>query len=1142
MMNMSKKGLFWTAIGLFCLSPSAAMAETTADSRTTSRTYNDYGQVTSVDGPRTDVIDVTSYEYDERGNRLSVTNALGHETRYSNYERNGLPGTITDPNGLVTHLTYDWQGKITEQRVEAPEGDLVTRYVFDPVGQLIEIHPPTGAALYYEYDAAQRLVGIRTDSGARLDYELDDLGNVVSVETHDALGTLVRRHQKAYDGLSRLQERIGGTDGQTTAFDYDADGNRIGQTDAKQQSSSQQFDALNRLTEVTDRANGVTAFEYNDRDQIVAVTDPKGLTTRYDYNGHGEIIAVHSPDTGTTTYAYDKAGNRIRATDANGRAIETDYDALNRPTAVRYPATPERNVTYTYDDTSQNNSGTANAGLGRLTAVQFAGGERRFRYDTLGRLLAETQVIGTEGYTQRYAYNAQGQLSARQLPSGAWLGYDYNEEGRLAGLYLQSSPATTPDQRQPIITDLQYLPFGPVTHLTYGNGIEQTNRYDLDYRLTEQQSPVWDSGYYYDPNSNLDQLIDYLADSAGGDASGLFQYDALDRLITAEQADATRDYQYDPVGNRLNKTTTTETDTDNTDYGYSAQSHRLQTEADWQYTYDDAGNLLSNDRFDFDYNEQGQLARVYEAGSDTLVAEYAYNAQRQRIQKTVPYSGPDHAALADEAEQRAAEHQQLAEDLHAQALTAQQEAEQYQQQADQAQAEASAQQAEADQHQHTTNDLVAQVDDAQANADQWAQDAQAQRDRIVEPADGIGQWLINLVARGLSSLYDWIAEQYQASADKLTALAEQVQEEANSAQATADDLTEQAESLQQQANQAQTAASEYTAQAEEKNTLAEQALADAEEHRMLAANPENTTETTHFVYRPDGLLQGEYRETGELVREYVYLGSKPIAIITPSATVDSSYDRHYIHSDHLGTPKVITEQAQETVWKATYAPFGKATVIVEDMINNLRFAGQYYDEETGFHQNWHRYYAPDLGRYITSDPLGLEAGLNTYAYVAGNPLINIDPYGLEIVGQWISPPHLQQTNVDLNQDAFDYNMYSDYLFTFRFDVRFTVAWAVECSDTCDDTTWSVSDEKGPFLIEGLEAQANPPVSHCSLMKGYAKYVCILASFDRMSNEARDWAEDNIATILEQAGPYIENVLNQYNQHLIPTRICKGSRG
>lgn len=987
---------FGVTLLLIGLAPVSALAETT-DSRTTSRTYNDYGQVTSIDGPRTDVLDITHYEYDERGNRVSVTNALGHVTRYGDYERNGLPGTITDPNGRVTHLEYDWQGKVTEQRLEAPQGDLVTRYVYDPVGQLIEIHPPAGDSLYYDYDAAQRLTGLRTEGGARLSYELDDLGNVVSVETFDETGTLVRRHQQAYDGLSRLQAHIGGTDAQTTEYDYDADGNRTEIVDPKQNPATrQQFDALNRLVEVTDRAQGNTAFEYNDRDQIVAVTDPTGLTTRYDYNGHGELTAVHSPDTGTTTYAYDGAGNRTRETNANGQITEFHYDALNRRTAIRYPANPDQNLTYDYDDTSVDNNGTANAGLGRLTRVQFDGGERRFRYDTLGRLVAETQVIGTQAYTARYVYNALGQLSAQQLPSGAWLGYDYNDQSRLAGLYLQNSAEPTPDQRQPLITDLDYLPFGPVTHLTYGNGIEQTNHYDLDYRLTEQRSAVWDSGYYYDLNSNLDQLIDTLANTTNsGNNSGLFDYDALDRLIIAEQADATRDYHYDPVGNRLTKTTQTDTDTETTDYGYSPQSHRLLNEADWLYQYDAAGNLISNGRFDFDYNEQGQLARVFEAGTDTLVAEYAYNASRQRISKTVPYSGPDHAALAETAEQQAAEHQQQAQALNAQANSAEQQASQYQQQADQAEADAATQQADADQHQQTADTLTEQASEAQANAEQWRQDAQAQRDRIVEPATSFGQWLTNLIAGGLSDFYDWVANQYQASADDLLAQAEQAQSQADTAQAAANELNQQAESLQQQANQAQSEANAFTAQAQEQSGLAAQALATAEEHRTLADNPTNTTKTTQFVYGPDGLLAGEYTDAGTPIREYVYLGGRPIVMLTPSTTAanEADYDRYYIHSDNLGTPKVVTDQNQATAWKAPHTPFGEATLSVDAIDNPLRFPGQYYDEETGLHYNWHRYYDPATGRYITSDPIGLKGGLNTYGYANQNPTNYIDPDG-----------------------------------------------------------------------------------------------------------------------------------------------------
>lgn len=988
---------FGATLLLIGLAPVSALAET-SDSRTTSRTYNDYGQVTSIDGPRTDVLDVTTFEYDERGNRLSVANALGHVTRYGEYDRNGLPGTITGPNGLVTHLEYDWQGKVTEQRLEAPEGDLVTRYVYDPVGQLIEIYPPAGGSLYYDYDAAQRLTGLRTEDGARLSYELDDLGNVVSVETFDETGALVRRHQQAYDGLSRLQAHIGGTDAQTTEYDYDADGNRTEIVDPKQNPATrQQFDALNRLVEVTDRAQGNTTFEYNDRDQIVAVTDPTGLTTRYDYNGHGEVIAVHSPDTGTTTYAYDGAGNRTRETNANGQVTEFHYDALNRRTAIRYPANPDQNLTYAYDDTSVNNNGTANAGLGRLTRVQFDGGERRLRYDALGRLVAETQVIGTQAYTARYVYNALGQLSAQQLPSGAWLGYDYTDQSRLTGLYLQNSAEATAIDRQPLITDLEYLPFGPVTHLTYGNGIEQTNHYDLDYRLTEQRSAVWDSGYYYDLNSNLDQLIDTLANTtSAGDNSGLFDYDALDRLIIAEQADATRDYHYDPVGNRLTKTTQTQTVTETTDYGYSTQSHRLLNEADWLYQYDAAGNLISNGRFDFDYNEQGQLARVYEAGTDTLVAEYRYNASRQRISKTIPYSGPDHAALAEAAEQQAAEHQQQAQDLNAQASSAEQQASQYQQQADQTLADAATQQAEADQHQQTADTLTEQASEAQATAEEWSQDAQAQRDRIVEPATSFGQWLTNLIAGGLSDFYDWVANQYQQSADDLLVRAEQAQNQADTAQAAANELNQQAESVQQQANQAQSEANDFTAQAQEQSGLAAQALATAEEHRTLAESPTNTTKTTQFVYRPDGLMAGEYAEDGTLIREYVYLHGWPTAIITPTAEDNGSYDRYYIHSDHLGTPKVITDQNQATAWKATHTPFGQATTSVGAIDNPFRFLGQYFDEETGLHYNWHRYYDPGTGRYITSDPLGLEAGLNTYGYVFQNPLRYIDPMGLAV--------------------------------------------------------------------------------------------------------------------------------------------------
>lgn len=111
---------------------------------------------------------------------------------------------------------------------------------------------------------------------------------------------------------------------------------------------------------------------------------------------------------------------------------------------------------------------------------------------------------------------------------------------------------------------------------------------------------------------------------------------------------------------------------------------------------------------------------------------------------------------------------------------------------------------------------------------------------------------------------------------------------------------------------------------------------------------------------------------------------------------------YMVHNDHLGTPKVMTDMNGDVAWTSQADPFGQTT-LNEDVDGdgtsvtlNVRFPGQYFDQESGLHYNYHRYYDPSVGRYITSDPIGLNAGVNTYGYVGGNPTSSIDPMGLEI--------------------------------------------------------------------------------------------------------------------------------------------------
>ncbi|GEM_PF-4317561 len=103
---------------------------------------------------------------------------------------------------------------------------------------------------------------------------------------------------------------------------------------------------------------------------------------------------------------------------------------------------------------------------------------------------------------------------------------------------------------------------------------------------------------------------------------------------------------------------------------------------------------------------------------------------------------------------------------------------------------------------------------------------------------------------------------------------------------------------------------------------------------------------------------------------------------------------YYFINDHPGTPQKIVNEAGKVVWAGFYQPFGKVFAYPAAITNNFRFPGQYSDEETGLHYNWHRYYDPGTGRYLTPDPIGLGGGVNLYGYVGGNPINRSDPFGL----------------------------------------------------------------------------------------------------------------------------------------------------
>jgi len=151
-------------------------------------------------------------------------------------------------------------------------------------------------------------------------------------------------------------------------------------------------------------------------------------------------------------------------------------------------------------------------------------------------------------------------------------------------------------------------------------------------------------------------------------------------------------------------------------------------------------------------------------------------------------------------------------------------------------------------------------------------------------------------------------------------------------------------------------------------------------------------EVTYYLYSDEGLI-GEYDASGSLEKGY---GWKPNGIWgTDPVFMTEGGSYYFYRNDHLGTPQKLIDENGNVVWSAEYTAFGEAIVDPASTVeNNLRFPGQYFDEETNLHYNLSRYYDPETGRYTQIDPIGFAAGdINLYRYTANNPVLYKDPQG-----------------------------------------------------------------------------------------------------------------------------------------------------
>lgn len=571
------------------------------------------GQLASADGPRTDVSDVTSYEYDIQGNLTKVTNALGHVSEITAHDALGRPLSIVDDNGVLTTLVYDDLGRLTSRTIAGAS----TQYTYDAIGNVASITLANQTTLSYDYDDAARLIGIEDALGNRIDYTLDAAGNRLEEHIKDSNATLRYSRAQVYDALSRLREVVGLNGSQQ--FDYDLNNNPVQSIDGEAHATAHAFDALDRLTQTTDALLGQTVYVYDNQDQLIEVEDPNGNSTEYVYNAYGDLIEQTSPDTGTTAYTYDAAGNRTSQLDANGQQTDYSYDALNRLIEISDPQDVSQTITLSCDDPS------ASYGIGRLTGINGPNTDISYSYTARGELASVTQPLGGSSQSVQYAYDDADVLASITYPSGRVVTYTRDNAGNITAVgTTQGGVSTT------LASNINYLPFGAISALTYGNGLTLNQIVDSQYRLTSLEvsdgvnAPLLVRQYSFNGN---DDIVEVAHEST---TQWDYQYDPLRRLTAADNASTSLAWSYDANGNRLSETL----DSILASYQIAPLSNRLSSinaSTIENYSYDANGNVLSKGNLTFSYDRDNRLIDVSGAAS----ASYGYNALHQRSSKTV---------------------------------------------------------------------------------------------------------------------------------------------------------------------------------------------------------------------------------------------------------------------------------------------------------------------------------------------------------------------------------------------------------------------------------------------------------------------------------------------------------------------------
>ncbi len=856
--------------------------------------------------------------------------------------RYSLQGDLVEVKNHTGRITRQFEYKnhiLTVHKV--PDG-LESFYEYDqytPQGKVIRSWANTGESWTFSYQKQQASI---TDRSARKTTYYFDKDEYLTGTT-DALGQELRI-ELDNEGLP---EKIINEAGQEKAFRYDGRGNPVLIKDFDGTSIQVSYhDDFNLPVEIGDDLGNATTFEYDDKGNLLKETAADGAVTAYEYNERGQPIVITDAKGGKNHLTYDAVGNLIEHTDCSGQTTKYTYDRHSNLTSVTDAL--QQTISCQYDKEY------------RVTQVTYPdGSHEKFDYDSQGRLIA---YIDPKGQQTRYELDIEGTPIKRIDALGNELEYHYDTSGRLQRLINENKaeykfaydPLDRLVEEQGLdgtITRYQYDPVGNVTE-------KHENTASNNPRITTFE------------RDKTTQLAKKIIQQSESETEVTYQYDELGQLVQTENPQVKIELAYDPLGRLLSEATETADGYQSTlVHEYDLLGNRIQTQ------------LPNGKTLNWLYYGSGHLHQINLDGQ--VICDYERDALHREIQRTQGklHSSTQYDPLGRILQQQTLRKNEQDQDAVAPSLN-QQGKSPIQLQRN---------------YRYDKAGELSQIDDLRNGTTHYRYDPLGRITQTQQP--GLTETFAfdpahNLIPANEGQPTGYIKDNrlkvYQDKRYDYDAFGNLTEKKIGS-----HTQMQFQYDLEHQMSEAIVTRNG--------TTQSYQYAYDPFGRRISKTDAFNTT---HFIWDGNRLLS---ETRGNQTKTYLYEqdGFVPVAQLDDNDP-NSQYDHHdpirYYHTDHLGTPRELTSPEGEVVWETTYTTWGntvqKSWQIKVPNPNELpdqplRFQGQYFDAETGLHYNRFRYYDPDVGRFVTQDPIGLLGGENIYRY-APNPIKWVDPLGLEV--------------------------------------------------------------------------------------------------------------------------------------------------